>query len=358
MKQKAFKLNVKQLLLASALGAALVPAFATNVTLTGLVDNYVGSVRMSGNADSKTVLDGGGMTTSWFGINGTEDLGGGLKANFALTSFIQTDTGAQGRAGLNDNLFSRDAHVGLTGNFGGLSFGRDLSPTFLPNILFNPFGDSFAFSPLIVQSYVPTFEGGAPVWGNSLAGETGWSNEVIYTTPNFGGLTANIHYQLGEVAGNTGKHSAGINALYFNGPLALTAYYNTVEVPSSILFNSIGAPNGAASQKAWMLGGSYDLTVAKLFATYGQTSHDIDLQDKTVSLGASVPAGPGKVLVAWAQTDRNGAAVGADQKRDTASVGYDYDLSKRTDLYANFMNDKVSGQSSGNSFGVGVRHRF
>jgi predicted porin len=98
--------------------------------------------------------------------------------------------------------------------------------------------------------------------------------------------------------------------------------------------------------------------VAKLFATYGRTSHDIDLNDKTLSLGVSVPAGQGKVLAAWAQTRRNGAAVGADRKRNTATVGYDYDLSKRTDLYAMYMNDKITAQNSGNSFGVGIRHRF
>ncbi|MFC3108697.1 porin [Undibacterium arcticum] len=71
-----------------------------------------------------------------------------------------------------------------------------------------------------------------------------------------------------------------------------------------------------------------------------------------------MPVGGGKILAAWAQTKRSGAAFGADQKCDTASVGYDYDLSKRTDLYAVYMNDKITRQSAGNSFGLGVRHRF
>jgi predicted porin len=39
-------------------------------------------------------------------------------------------------------------------------------------------------------------------------------------------------------------------------------------------------------------------------------------------------------------------------------VGYDYDLSKRTDVYAIYMNDRITNRNSGNSFGVGVRHRF
>ncbi|HYD59520.1 MAG TPA: porin [Noviherbaspirillum sp.] len=349
--------KLKQLMLAAALCAATAaPAMAqTNVTVMGLVDTYAGSMRFAGDADRRASLNSGGMTTSWFGFKGTEDLGGGLKANFLLTSFIQADTGVQGRFP-GDTLFSRDAVVGLSGGFGSLSFGRELAPHFLPTILFNPFGDSYTFAPLILHADVPLFN--ASGWSNSVAGDTGWSNSVRYTTPDFGGLKANLHYQFGEQAGNNGLNNVGANALYFNGPLALTAFYHTVEVnnPTHTPGSSVGF--GANRQKAWMLGGSYDLKAVKLFATYGQTSHNVDLDDKTLSLGASVPMGGGKILAAWAQTQREGAVIGADQKRKTASLGYDYDLSKRTDVYAIYMNDRITNQSTGNSFGVGVRHRF
>lgn len=355
MQQNRFKL--KNLLLATALGGALAgPACAqTTVTFTGLVDTFAGSMRMSGDPSSTSVVNSSGMTTSWFGFKGSEDLGSGLKANFALTSFIQSDSGVQGRFP-GDTLFSRDANVGLSGGFGAVSLGRNLAPNFLPTILFNPFGDSFVFSPLILHSDVPLFN--ASGWAGSLAGDTGWSNEILYTTPNFGGLTANIHYQFGEVAGDSGKHNVGANLLYFHGPLALTAFYHQVEVnnPLNTPVGNVGF--GATRQTAWMLGGSYDLKAAKLFATYGRTSHDIDVQDKTVSLGASVPVGQGKILAGWAQTRRDGVVIGADQKRNTTTVGYDYDMSKRTDLYAMYMNDRITAQDSGNSFGVGIRHRF
>jgi len=347
----------KQLLVAALISAATAaPALAqTNVTVSGLIDNYVGSMRNAGDARSRSVVNSGGMTTSWIGFKGSEDLGGGLKANFLLTSFLQTDNGVQGRFP-GDTLFSRDAVVGLSGGFGSISFGRELAPHFLPTILFNPFGDSYTFAPLILHADVPVFN--ASGWSNSVAGDTGWSNSVRYTTPDFGGLKANLHYQFGEQAGNNGLNNIGANALYFNGPLALTAFYHTVEVnnPTHTPGSSVGF--GASRQKAWMVGGSYDLNMAKLFATYGQTSHNVDLDDKTLSLGASVPAGKGKFLAAWAQTKREGVVVGADQKRTTASVGYDYDLSKRTDVYAVYMNDRITGQNSGNSFGLGVRHRF
>jgi predicted porin len=366
MQQKSLKLK-NLLLLAALSGAFATSAIAqTSVTVSGQLDTFVGSLRNSGDTASQSVVGSGGMTTSWFGFKGTEDLGGSLKAKFALTSFLRVDTGEAGRFPGNETMWSRDANVGLTGNFGSVSVGRDLAPQFLPSILFNPFGDSYTFSPLLLQMAVPLFN--ASRWTNSVQGDTGWSNELIYTSPDIGGLTTNVHYQFGEVAGNTGRNNVGINALYFNGPLALTAFYHSVEIN-----NPLNTPAGnvqpggnlplasgqfAARQTAWMVGGAYDFKAVKLFATYGQSSHDIDLDDKTYSLGASVPAGNGKFMAAWAQTKRSGVAIGADQKRNTASVGYDYDLSKRTDLYAIAMNDKITSQRSGNSFGVGIRHSF
>ena len=105
----------------------------------------------------------------------------------------------------------------------------------------------------------------------------------------------------------------------------------------------------------WMLGGSYDFKVVKLFATYGQSKNDVtDAKLKTATLGASVPMGAGKILAAYARTRNNLL----DATRQTLTVGYGYDLSKRTDLYANVMHDRITDRSNGTSFGVGVRHRF
>ena len=45
-------------------------------------------------------------------------------------------------------------------------------------------------------------------------------------------------------------------------------------------------------------------------------------------------------------------------KRNTWAVGYDYSLSKRTDVYAAYMRDKVTSLSSADTFGVGIRAKF
>ncbi|MFD2271552.1 porin [Undibacterium arcticum] len=109
-----------------------------------MVDTYVGSMRNSGDTAGRSVVNSGGMTTSWFGFKGSEDLGGGLKAKFALTSYFKGDSGQSGRFP-RDTFWSRDANVGLAGSFGAVSVGRGLAPNFLSSVIFNPFGNSFYF---------------------------------------------------------------------------------------------------------------------------------------------------------------------------------------------------------------------
>jgi predicted porin len=355
MQFHSFK-NTNKLLLATLVtGAFAAPASAqSSVNVEGLVDAYVGSMQYAGEERAAKV-NSNGMTTSYFGFTGTEDLGNGLRATFALTAYIRPDTGEQGRFNGNESLFSRDANVGLAGSFGAVSLGRGLAPNFLPSILFNPFGNSFTFSPLMVHLHSRTG------WGaSSNAGDTGWSNQVKYTTPTVAGVTANLHYQFGEEAGNAGKNNVGANVLYANGPLSLSAFYQRVKVgnPLDLTPGNVKSVSGliAGEQKTSFVGAAYDFQVVKLMATYHKMKHDADFQDEAVSIGAAAPVGKGKVLAAWAQTERTGSLI--DSKRQTASVGYDYFLSKRTDLYTVLMNDKVTGLESGNSLAAGVRHRF
>jgi predicted porin len=324
-------------------------AAQTNVTAMGLVDMYAGASQFSGVADKTNVVGSGGLTTSWFGFKGSEELGGGLRAEF-----FRGDTGSSGRFN-GDNLFSRDANVGLAGSFGKVQVGRGLAPNFLPTVLFNPFGDSFTFSPLVVHADMS----GSAAWGGATnAADTGWSNQVIYSSPKIGGLSANVHYQFGEVAGQTSTNNVGANLLYFSGPLGLTAFYHDTNVSN---------PNPAVTankQKTAFAGASYDFKVLKVAATFQRNDNESAATgartslDKTASLGAWIPAGRGgSVLAAYARTKRD-LATAPDLTRRTFSLGYDYALSKRTDVYAVAMNDKLSGYDDATSYGVGIRHRY
>ncbi|MBU0745466.1 MAG: porin, partial [Gammaproteobacteria bacterium] len=269
--------------------------------------------------------------------------------NFALTSFIKVDSGVQGRF-TNDTFFSRDANVGLSGGFGSVSLGRGMAPNFLPSILSNPLGDSFTFAPLILHMNVPLFNGTG--WGSTTPSDTGWSNQITYSTPSIGGLKANLHYQFGEIAGDSGKKNIGVNALYFNGPLTVTAFYERDQISNPAVPNTyLGT-----TKTDWMLGGAYDFAVVKAFASYGQAKADNTTNKaKTLQLGVSVPVGAtGKVLASWADTEMSAT----DISRKTFTVGYDYFLSKRTDVYVMAMADRITNQTKGSSFGIGVRHRF
>ncbi|MBO1996801.1 porin [Staphylococcus epidermidis] len=137
--------------------------------------------------------------------------------------------------------------MGLSGSFGRVGLGRGMAPNFLPTILTNPFGDSFTISPLVLHANMST--GG---WNKDINGttgtDTGWSNQIVYSTPNMGGLKANVHYQFGEqtAAGQRGKRM-GVNALYGAGPLSLAAFYERVQISGPGL-------QVQDSKTDWMLG--------------------------------------------------------------------------------------------------------
>lgn len=347
-----------------ALGAVLMCASAaqaqSNVQVSGLVDVYAGSVHAPGGQRKGTV-GSGGLTTSWWGISGTEDLGNGLKAGFALGAFMRADEGTPGRFN-GDAFFARDANVSLSGQWGTVKLGRAMAPNFLPTILFNPFGDSFTVSPLVMHANMANQIG---VDHTTTASDTGWSNQVTYSTPAWKGVSANVHYQFGEQASKRSAANIGVNVLYRQGPLGLTAFYETAD--------ALGNPNpsytAGAKNTNWMVGGSYDLGVAKLYATYGKADKERAsaqlVEQKTYSLGADVPVTKaGTIKLAYAHTKTDWADQAQKSKRQTVSLGYDHFLSKRTDVYAVLMRDKndlferSAAAASGTSFIVGMRHRF
>lgn len=342
-----------------AFGAALACLGAahaqSSVKLTGLVDMYVGSMKLAGQ-DRTSVAESGGLSTSWWGVQGTEDLGGGLKAGFNLGAFFQTDDGSNGRF-VGDTYFARDANVTLSGNFGQVLLGRTSAPNFLPSVFANPYGDSFEVSPLILHQNV-WFLGGNKL--GTTPADTGWSNQIRYTTPDMGGLQVNVAYQFGEVAEQNSKKNLGVNATYRTGALMLTGFYERAQINNP---SGAGLLAGGTKQN-WMLGTSYDFGMVKLYGTYGATeSKDNNSYDgKTASLGLDIPvtkAGTIKAAVAHTKLEAtNGTSFAFDGKRTTTTVGYNHVLSKRTDVYGVVMNDRVTSLKSGTSVAAGIRHRF
>jgi predicted porin len=349
----------------SAMTASAQTAVTPNVQVYGLIGVYLDRLQRSDMSSSVVQLGHGGLTTSYWGVRGSEDLGGGLRAFFALESFFQPDTGGMGR-NASDGLFSRNAYVGLASGAGNVSFGRHTNPTYGAMRFLSPFGSSVVFSPLVVQTFV------AP-YGGAIIGDTVWNNAIQYVTPNLSGFTGTLIHGLGEVPGRTGVNNTGLHVTYEGGPLTgvVSAQRNRTAAvaPStgqdpltgvvSAQRNRTAAVAPSTGQDAYLVGAAYDLKVAKVFASTVRTSADVtNVDTRTYDLGVAVPvSAAGQIWLEWANTKRT-APGSADTKRDTASLAYDHRLSKRTDLYAVYSRDKLTNNPAGNTYGVGIRHTF
>lgn len=361
MKKQHF---VKLSLAAAAVVGTLAGGNAmADVTVFGIADIGIMNSKAPGSTGSTSVKSGG-MSTSAFGIKGSEDLGDGMKANFGLSAFLDLSNGGY-LTGFDGGsyLFTREAWVGLsTKNAGSFTFGRDVNPSFIPHILFNAFGDSTTYSPLWHATYFDSVLGTSAASNNAakisaqsrgLYDDTAWSNQIRYTTPSIGGVVADFNY-----APNTTGDNFGANAMYFNGPVGLSAYYMETRTRSTgSLDTDIYTTHKPA--KVYFVGGSYDLGMAKVFASYqtGKQVSAVTTEASTYHISAQIPAGPGKVLVSYADTKTTNAS---SVKFGQTALGYLMPLSKSTDVYANYLygSEKTTSTSNGSAIGVGIRKFF
>ena len=328
-------------MLAASLAAGTAHA-QSSVQLYGIAGVYVGSFRHSSGPQAAVTMGGGGLSTSFWGIRGREDLGGGNAVEFALESFFQPNNGTLGRTAA-DPFLSRNAYVGISTHYGKLWLGRQTNPTYVNMQYLNPFGVSVVFSPIVVQTFIPTFN-------NTTIGDSVWNNAAQYQTPNLAGFTASAIYGFGGVPGQNGVANIGLHARYTHGPFLAAVSLQRVRTP-------VTAP--VSVQDMWLGGFTYNFNVAKIYAlatgvqTYGKPS-----QSHTYMLGLSVPVGlTGSILAEWARTTRT-APLNVRTTRNTGSIAYDYPLSKRTDVYVVCMYDKTSGYGSATTTALGVRHAF
>jgi predicted porin len=353
---RARTLSLPACLRASAITLACLAAGASaqaqsSVQLYGLIDASFGQFQTAGTTKINR-LDSGNLSTSYIGFKGSEDLGGGLRAIFTLESFLQVDSGASSRVQGVDAFWARNANVGLTGGFGTVKLGRMGPPLFVSTLIFNAWGDSFGYSPAIRQYY------NAP-YGTPLVGDSGWNNSVQYTTPSLGGLTATVHVGAGEGTATSKGTNVGANVLYFGGPLALTAAWQDVKT-QGVLGQAVATFPGFSHQTAYQFGGSIDLSVVKLYAQVGKidTTALKNVKVDNLHLSARVPVGAGAFLIEYGTSKIKTAGAATTPKSTMITGGYDYNLSKRTDLYAVYMLDKYTGKSNGSTYAVGVRHTF
>jgi predicted porin len=329
-------------------------AFAqSSVTLYGIGDVFLGSVKAPG-AHTAIVQQGGGMTTSFWGLSGKEDLGDGYSSFFVLESYFQPNNGTFGRFS-GDGFFSRNAYVGLASPFGSVRAGLLTTPLYIATISFNAFTNSYTFSPWIYHTY----KGLGP---QGVIGDSVWQNAVAYTSPTWGGLNGTAIYSFGNSSTVPGAHKWGVQLSYSNGPFAASANYQYINYVSTAgdIGTAVAALPGLQKESTTQLDASYDFHVVKVFAGY------MNIRDKVTFGTAStnseqvsfaIPFKTASILAELAYSNSSGSESNNAQ-RLTWAVGYDYLLSKRTDLYTAFKYDHFAGESTGLTYGVGMRTRF
>lgn len=329
----------KSLIALAVLGAAAGAAQAQSaVTLYGIVDLWVGRASTTDAVtdvkSSATLMESGGVSGSRWGLTGSEDLGGGLKAVFRLENGFKADTGT-GNGG-----FGRQAYLGLAGGFGTVTFGNTW--TAMDDILGasnSGFDSALSASNLVLA--VPALYASNP------------GNTVKYVSPSFGGFSAGFSHSLKEDSAVTGHEGiTDFSVSYGAGPIAANFAYQVQNQTGNDL-------------KLTALNGSYDLGVAKLLASYGQAKAG-SAKATDFQFGADVPLSAALTLsVGYAQS-KDDNSFSADGKRTGFGVAAAYSLSKRTTVYGGLRTAKAKNggiltdeeSTKATVYAVGLKHTF
>lgn len=364
---------MKKLAIALAVlpAAVAVQAQSTNVQLYGLVDAGVEVVNHASATGGKvTRLTSGGMNTSRFGLRGSEDLGGGLKAIFQLEGGLFIDEGKS-----DGNLFGRQANVGLEGSFGRVIAGRSYTTAYDFILPFDPMGYAPAYSWATTGHGTPVNAiTGTPV--NKYGMTTAASNLVKYQG-TFSGVKVGATYAFGEQATGASDGSTVMLGLgYAAGPLSTAATYEHTNGLSTAAGHDkttvAHLAVGYALNDTWSLKGAYRYYKKNLASAAA-----VDLRGDTLWAGVNYQATPALGLTAAVyRVNVKDVATGPEADPTLFVVRAKYALSKRTDLYAvaahaRAKNDQFVGLTrSGSTEGVtgfsdtqsgamvGVQHRF
>jgi predicted porin len=355
----------KSLLALAVLGTfAGVASAQSSVNLYGTVDINARYVKSTGTGRNPT-LSTDGANSSQLGFKGTEDIGGGLKAGFVLLSGLTPDTGGNIEA---TRFFNRRSTISLMGGFGEVRLGRDWTPSFWNNNLF----DAFATQGLGSSTNIRQL--GNTVVYNFVRAD----NSIGYFLPSgIGGVYGQLMVAAAErgtavptlttpVAGRY----AGLRLGFAAGPFDIAAAYGQQQVLTlDATSGAITKPN----QKEFNIGTSFNAGFAKFTGYYDRiTIWNKDLEQR-ISLGSVIPVGSGEIRVSGNLSEVKRAADNSKNKVNQLALGYVYNLSKRTAVYttvSTLKNGKASSlvlptglampKAEGRSNGaeVGVRHFF
>ncbi|KVM82781.1 porin [Burkholderia stagnalis] len=367
-----------------ALSLAMISVAAhaqSSVTLYGMLD--AGIAYTNNQSGKSTWQQGSGLLSNTvFGLNGAEDLGGGLHALFRLESGFNLNNGTQS---YRNTMFGRRAYVGLQSDrYGTLTLGRQydsvvdmLGPLAMSN---NGDGNNLAAHPFDNDNVDDSFY---------------IDNAVKYTSPTIAGVQFSGLYGFSNQPGFSSNRAYSAGVSYANGPVNLGAAYLQLNRGGTTLAGALSgndAPNfPAARQRVVGAGGSYAfdrLTVGALWthSMFDETAASSlpgalnSLRFDNYEVNARYALNPA-VSFAGAYTFTNGRyddATGTHRpKWHQVTLMAGYALSKRTDVYVEGVYQHQFGVPSGATLGfaningvaasstntqvvgtVGMRHRF
>lgn len=349
----------------TSLSLALLALFAagaaqaqSNVQVYGLLDmgvDYASDSKAGGG--SLTRVSSGGMNTSRWGLRGTEDLGGGMKAVFQLESGILMDTGAQDGV-----LFKRQANVGLEGGFGRVVLGRSFTSVYDTVIGFDPMG----FAPFY------SWATSGPATGPAKYGFTTAFDNLVKYSGTVGDFKVGASYGFGEqTTGARDSTKMGTSLVYGSGPLKLMGTWERING------NTVAATGNRDKNTVWHLGADYTVGAWRLtgvvrdYKLVSGKALTADVDATTYWGGVNYKVDATTLTGAIYHINVKNVAGGKDADPTMYVARYRYALSKRTDLYVAAAYSKAkNGQLTGLSrddagFGTsqkglmtGMQHRF
>ena len=322
----------------------------SSVTIFGIIDETLRDVK-NGSGGSLKSLTNGGYQGNRLGFRGAEDLGDGLEAIFWLEHGFNADTGTQADA---TKFWNRKAIAGLRSKtLGEIRLGRDLTPSYL----------AFASNDPTADNGLAGISSNVNGLGSGVLTIVRADNLVSYLLPDtLGGAFGQASVAPGE--GTVGAKYAGGALGWRNDLLRVSASYAETTITTD-------------KYKQALIGGNYDFGIIRVYAQFIQSKYRASKQSLYYA-AASVPVGLGSIRASYALSNLSGPAVAGQALADAddssrISLGYAYNLSKRSTLYATVatlqnkgaakvtLSGGPAGLRSGESsrgFEMGLRHAF
>lgn len=344
------------------MGAVAHAQTASNATIYGRINTTVESQKVTG-LDRTTVLQN---NASRWGIRGTEDLGGGMKALFQLESGFNSDTGGFTNnfgQGTSPALFNRESFVGLSGGFGTVRAGRITSPVY------------FASADYVSMHNHDTGTSSDALF-NFFATGVNNNNSITYKTPSFGGADVEVAYSLAagflqinpngfnELPGSNNQRNFQVAVNWVGGPLHLGGGYAQMKDRSGL------PATPEVKDETTVIRALYEMGPITVGGYYERSKFDFGpgarRSRNNIRLSGMYAMGASEFHLNVGIADDFSGLPSSGAKQ--ATVAYNYNLSKRTKVYAFYT--QVDEDSNGtfyvsstpgskfSSLALGVRHNF